>query len=596
MAAGSAGGRVGPWALAKPVRFRLLFACLVAALSTILAVVPLLLVGWAVSSVGIDSAPLRFAALAAGFAVLLQPILAGVATACAHYAAFDLLFVLRRDLMHRLAALPLSYFTQRQDARVQRVLGDEVEAVELFISHHLPDVVAALATILVLSGMMAWADWRLALAALAVLPIGAAAQAAMMRGHGEKMGLYFGRIGRVNATAAELVLGLETLKTLQGGRLMMDGALQQVRDLHAFAEEWRAQWMPGWVLYTVIIGAAPAFVLPVGLWLQQHGSVTPAALVFCLLAATGLGVPLLKLVLYAELLMRTRQAAGKIAEIVDAAPERPVSDPAPLAPGPVVFDGVSLEMGGRAILQDISLAVLEGGITAIVGPSGAGKTSLARLFNQSLEPTRGRITVGGRDVSEVAPGALGRLVGVVSQDVFLFNDTILENIRTARPAASVAEVDAAARAAHCHDFIAALPKGYETRVGEGGSRLSGGQRQRVALARALLADLPILLLDEATSFADPVHEALLQDAVGRLADRKTIVVISHRLDSVVGCDRIVLMENGRIVAAGTHDALLGAAPRYAELWRIQQRNLSWGLGAAKDDTPSRVEDAAELTS
>lgn len=578
--------KIGPWALAAPVRSRLLFACIAAALGTVLSVVPLLFVAWMVGTAGSAAAPLPIVAIAAAVTLLLQPVLAGAATAFAHYAAFDLLFQLRRTLMRRLAALPLSYFTRQQDARVQRVLGDEVEAVELFVSHHLPDVVSALSTLLVLAGALFWVDWRLALAALAVLPIAALAQAAMMRGHGRKMGQYFGRIGRVNATATELVAGLETLKTLRGAALIHEDAQRQIRELHAFAEEWRAQWMPGWVLYTVVIGAAPVLVLPLGLWLHQHGTIAPTALVFCQLAATGLGVPLLKLVVYSELLMRSQQAAGKIGDILDASPERPVTDAAPLVPGPVALEGISLQIGERLLLRDVDLTIPRSGIVAIVGPSGAGKTSLARLLGQSLEPTGGRITVGGRDVSEAGPGALGRMVGLVSQDVFLFDDTIHENIRVGRPEASAAEVEAAARAAHCHDFVTALPRGYETRVGEGGSRMSGGQRQRLGLARALLADLPILVLDETTSFADPVHEALLQDAIGRLANDKAVVVISHRVDSVTGCDQIAFLEEGRLIATGTHDDLLRTAPRYAELWRIQQWNLSWGLDAAEGGEPS----------
>jgi ABC-type multidrug transport system fused ATPase/permease subunit len=565
--------------LVAPVRGRLLLACLLAALGTLSAVAPLLLLGGMIAAAAAGQAE-RVPALALGaaLALLVQGPAMGASTGIAHHAAFDLLHRLRRRLMRHLATLPLGYFAARQTASVKRVLNEEVEAIELFASHQLPDVVAAVSTVLALAGVLFWADWRMALAVVAVIPLASLAQMLMMRGHGPKIGAYFGRIGQVNAAAVELVQGLETLRTYPGARIIRDGMHRQVRELHAFSEAWRREWMPPWVFYTVVIGASPLFALPLGLWLHGTGRIDVPTLVFCLLAATGFGLPLLKLALYTEILLRVQQAEGKIRALLET-PSQPVpAAPRAPVPGDIAFEGVWLEQEGHATLQEVDLCIPAQGITAIVGPSGAGKTSLARLIDRSLDPTRGRVRIGGQDIGEADPAALSRLVGVVTQNIFLFDDTIRENIRLARADATDAEVEAVARAAHCDAFIAALPEGYATRVGEGGARLSGGQRQRLALARTLLAELPILVLDEATSFVDPLHEMLLQDAVGRLVGRRTVIVISHRLDSVEHCDRIVLMEGGRVLGAGTHDTMLETVPRYRALWQLQKENLAWELG------------------
>ncbi|MBR0649829.1 ABC transporter ATP-binding protein [Roseomonas terrae] len=567
--------------LVAPVRWRLAIACLLAIVGTICAVAPLLLLAAMIAAAAAgqgDHVPAL--AIAAFVALLLQGPALGASTGIAHHAAFDLLFDLRRRLMRHLATLPLGYFTTRQTTTIKRVLNEEVEAVELFASHQLPDVVSSVATILALAGVMFWADWRMALAVLAVIPLASLAQMLMMRGHGTKIGSYFGRISKVNAAAVEMVQGLETLRTARGAALIRDGMQRQIRELYEFSEAWRREWMPPWIFYSVIIGAAPLFALPLGLWLHAAGLIDIPTFIFCLLAATGFGQPLLKLALYTEILLRVQQAERKITALLDAPATTAPAGPAALQAGDIVFEGVALDQGGCRLLDGIDLTIPAGAITAIVGPSGAGKTSLVRLLDRSLDPSAGRITIGGEDIAGAGPEAVSRLVGVMTQTIFLFDDTVRENIRLARAGATDAEVEQAARAAHCDAFVRDLPQGYDTRVGEGGTRLSGGQRQRIALARTLLAGLPILVLDEATSFIDPLHEASLQDAVGRLVGPRTVVIVSHRLDSVTQCDRIVLVEGGRVLGAGTHEELLATLPRYAALWRIQQANLAWEVTPA----------------
>ncbi len=578
--------------MARPVAWRLAIACLLAVAGTTAGIGALVLIAAIIAGAAAgQSAEFGGLALGAAIALLVQGPLMGLSTGIAHNASFDLLIGLRRRLLRHLARMPLGELTARRIGSLRRVLNEEVEAIELFTSHQLPDVVGSASGVLMLAAALLWADWRLGLAALAVLPLATAAQAIMMRGHGEKIATYFGRIGRVNGTAVELVQGLSTLRTLPGAGRITEQMRGEIRDLLAFSEAWRREWMPAWVLYTVVIGASPLFVLPLGLWLHAAGGVGTGTLVFCLLAATGFGMPLLRLAVYTEILLRVQKAETKIRALLEAPLAPCPAEPAPPPQGgDIVFEGVGLTLGGHRILDAVDLCIPQGGITAIVGPSGAGKTSLGRLIGRALDPTEGRISIGGTDLAACDPAAVACLVAVVDQDVFLFNDTVRENIRLGRAGATDEEIEAAARAAHCTGFIAGLPQGFDTPLGEGGARLSGGQRQRIALARAILARSPILLLDEATSSNDALHEILLQDAIGRLAGECSIIVISHRLDSVAGCDRIALMEAGQVVACGTHDALLATAPRYAALWRLQQENLAWGIPAGT--APALPEEAS----
>ncbi len=295
--------------LARPVAWRLAMACLLSVAGTAAGIAALVLIAAMIAGAGSGepSADLTRLAVGAAMTLLLQGPLMGLSTGIAHNASFDLLALLRRRLLLHLARMPLGAFTARRTGSLRRVLNDEVEAIELFTSHQLPDVAAAVSAVIMLAAALLWADWRLGLAAPAVLPIATVAQAMMMRGHGEKIAIYFGRIARVNGTAVEFVQGLSTLRTLPGANRITEGMREEIRQLLTFSEAWRREWMPPWVLYTVVIGASPLFVLPLGLWLHGMGAVDTFTLIFCLLATTGFGMPLLRLAIYTEVLLRVQR-------------------------------------------------------------------------------------------------------------------------------------------------------------------------------------------------------------------------------------------------------------------------------------------------
>jgi ATP-binding cassette subfamily B protein len=244
---------------------------------------------------------------------------------------------------------------------------------------------------------------------------------------------------------------------------------------------------------------------------------------------------------------------------------------------PLLFENVSFRYGKNPVLENVSLSLSPGSLTALVGPSGSGKSTLLKLMARFYDPQEGRVQFGGVDATEIDPEKLLTTISMVFQDVCLFQDTIGNNIRYGRQDASQAEIEGAAKAACCHDFITALPSGYDTPVGEGGSTLSGGEKQRVSIARAILKNAPVILLDEATASLDPENEAEVQRAIGALIKARTVVMIAHRLKTVVHADRIIVLDKGKIVEEGKHNDLLAGDGLYAKLWRLQQSSEGWRI-------------------
>lgn len=573
------GGLQRLMALTRGQRWRFGLACLLTIIGTALAVAPFLLTA-SLLGAGATAPQAGPLALALVGCLLAQPVLSGLATGLAHHAAFDVLHAIRRDLTDKMTRLPLGFFTRRQAGRLKRVLHEDVEVLELFLSHQLPDVLACVVVPLATLLAMAAVEWRLALATLGIVPLIMGAQTLMMRGHGARIGAYFGRIGAINAIAVEYVRGLETVQTMGRASPVLSELLRRIEDFRRFAEEWYALWGLPWSLYAIVSGAAPLFVLPLALWLMGQGITDAPAAIFCLFAVTGIGGPLVKMTIYGEITLRVLQAEGRISAL-KATPELPGPDSDAPIPEPrdsgLRFEAVGLDIDGRPVIEDATFTIPANCLTAIVGPSGAGKSTLLRLAMRHADPDRGRVLLGGTDLRALPPDRLGQSLGLVSQEVFLFNDTLAANLRLGRPEATDADLATALEQAACTPFVEALPQGLDTPLGEGGGRLSGGQRQRLALARALIAGQSVLFLDEVSAFVDPWHEAVLQGAINRLVGPRTVVVVSHRLDSTAGADHIVFVADGRVLAQGPHDRLLAESPDYARLWDIQQRNLAWGL-------------------
>lgn len=548
------------------------------------------------------------AARMAGFGWLAIAGVAGniglylAALLCAHSAAFDAEYNLKLQIAEHLARMPLGRLEALGTGRVSKVMDESVGAIEGFLAHSLPDMAAAFAAPVAIVVLLFVFDWRFGLAAVAcvVAAFGVEAAGFSNKAITDKMQRHLVNQELMTNATVEYVRGMPVVKAFGQTAESFVRLSEAVRAYTDLALDVALFWQSLMPAFTAIINNAYLFVLPVGILLGAGPSgadfrAFALDFIFYLLFVPSIAGALNKMMYISEDSMIISSQLARIDEVLGV-PALPVP-----APGrarvperfDVELDGVSFSYGpggeGDAAplaLDGVSLAVPEGATCAIVGPSGAGKSTVASLVARFWDVSSGAVRIGGVDVRDMDPDALMGCVSLVFQDVHLFRTSMLENIRMARPGATREEVVEAARAAQADAFIRALPQGYDTVYGGEGVHLSGGEAQRVSIARAILADRPVVVLDEATAFSDPENEHLIQKAFERLMAGKTVIMIAHRLSTVVGADQIAVVDGGRVVERGRHGELLAAGGAYARMWERYTQALSWGIAS---DAPSGKE-------
>lgn len=507
---------------------------------------------------------------AAGLALLAVVVgygLMGLAVGLSHVVAFDVLCRLRLALARHLARLPIGWFADRKSGDAKKLIIDEPESMELIFAHGIPEGVSALATWVAVSVWLFAVDWRMALATVAVTPVAFVLISTGMA-RGARRAADYQRAGaRMNASVVEFLAGMAVVKIFNRTG---ESFAETARAVRAYAEvetAWAEDYLPlGGTFYALVLTNV-VVILPVGAFLMAAGSLDLATLVLFVILGANYSQPLMKLFNQFHTLAHISMGSTRIADALAAEPQADSGRTVALASHDVVFDEVSFGYGREEVLHRVSFTAPAGSVTALVGPSGAGKSTVASLVARFWDPRSGRVTLGGVDLREIGLAQLMDMVAFVFQDSFLFSDTIAANIRFGNPGGSDAEVEAAARAARAHDFIMAFPDGYATRLGDRGQLLSGGERQRIAIARAILKNAPVIVLDEATAFADPDNEAAIQEAIGALTAGRTLLVVAHRLHTIMSADQILVVDGGRIAEAGRHDDLVAKGGLYARLWR-----------------------------
>ena len=500
-----------------------------------------------------------------------------------HIAAFNILYEIRMQLVQKMVRLPLGFFSRRASGELKKIMSDDVERIELFIAHHIPDIVTALLFPLILVSYMFAVDWRLAIVVLAVLAMAFYVMGRMYTGKKirEVSKRYVETLGRMNASIVEYIRGIQVVKTFTESTNAYRKLNDDIKEYRKFANEVNVQYQPTYVGFLTILSSALLFIIPVAVWLLV-GSASYATFVPVLLMFLFFGVavffPVLKLLWIGSFLNQNNMGVQKIDDIlyIDEIEEPDI--PRHPKDASVEFRNVSFAYDTTPILKAISFISHPGTITALVGPSGAGKSTVAMLAARFWDVQSGEILIGGVPVKEIPTSVLMDNVAFVFQDNMLLFDTIEENIRIGNKTATFEEVARAACAAQCHEFIESLPNGYQTLVGEGGIYLSGGEAQRIALARAILKDSPIILLDEATAFADPENEGKILAAFSHLIKGKTVLVIAHRLSTITNADRILYVDKGVIAEQGTHEQLLALKGEYARMWETYNRAKRWTIG------------------
>ena len=521
-------------------------------------------------------------------------------TATSHRATFAVLGEIRKRCTEKLTRMPLGAVLQQSSGALKNTLIERIDSIETTLAHIVPEFTANLLIPVIITVYIFTIDWRMGLASLATVPLGMFFYIWMMA---TSAGFYQATIDNtkaLNNTAVEYINGIQVIKVFGKTKSSYE---RFVKDAHAAAGAFigwmRASIIP-FTFAMVVMPATMVSVLPIGGLLVKGGTLSGQDFITVIILSVGLITPLITLMSYSDDIRTMGTIFGEVQAILDAPEqERPATGDAPKgndlklenvhfsyaevvakaatsgedsAKGdPAAVKPLTVEdrEGPRdmEILHGVSMEVPEGSFVALVGPSGSGKSTIARLIAALWDVNGGSISLGGKDIREISQEAYADRVAFVSQDNYLFNMTVRENIRLGRPGATDAEVEAAARDSGCHEFILGLENGYDTLVGSSGGHLSGGERQRISIARAMLKAAPIVILDEATAYTDPENEAVIQRSVSKLTAGKTLIVIAHRLSTVTDADRIYVVNNGAIEDSGTHEELLSHHGLYEKMWK-----------------------------
>ena len=566
-----------------------LLGCILSALSAVLGLIPYVCVWLAARDVletwpaltGV-SGTARWGWTAVWTAVI-SIALYFAALMSTHIAAFRTARNIRRAAMAHVLKLPLGFFTGSQSGRLRKLIDDNAGLTEDLLAHKLPDLAGTIVTPIAAVLMLFLFDWKMGLLCLLTMVLALLSMCLMMGG---KNAGFFHRyqkeIERMSGEAVEYVRGIPVVKMFQQTVYSFKAFYAAIRDYSDLASQYAMSCRVGQTCFLTFINGAFALLIPAALLLASGGDVRAVLVnfIFYALFAPACGQMINRIMYMSEAVMEADEAVGRLDEILSQKPMENTGVQKHPADAAVSFDHVTFTYPGadRPALADVSFSVRPGQVTALVGPSGGGKTTAASLIPRFWDTDSGTVSIGGVNVREMDTEDLMRQVAFVFQDTRLFKESLLENIRAARPDASREEVLSAAHAAQCDDILEKLPHGLDTVVGARGVYLSGGEQQRIALARAILKDAPIVVLDEATAFADPENEHQIQKAFEALIKNKTVLMIAHRLSTVQDADHIIVLSGGKIAEQGSHESLLAQHGVYAAMWEDYQQSARWKVG------------------
>ncbi|MDR1288607.1 MAG: ABC transporter ATP-binding protein/permease [Treponema sp.] len=601
------------WELAFRKKFLVVPSCVFSVLSVAVSFSPFVAVYYLIRELvihfadpgGLDTAYMMklgwFAAGGAASAVLLNFI----ALMFSHVAAFTTLYGLKLEFTRHIASLPLGFHTENSTGKLRKIVDENIEKLEGFIAHQLPDLAGSAAmpvcTLIILFAF----DWRLALASFVPVVLSYLIQVIAFGSKNARIFVnkYQNSLEDMNNAAVEYVRGISVVKAFNQTIFSFRKFFRTIKEYGEFCLSYTMGFEIYMEFFMAIINQAYLFLIPVIILISGGAALAGAAeygafaltAVFYLIFSVSLSTPFTKLMYVSQNGKLILNGIERMDRVLDTAPLAKTASPKTANEYSVAFDHVTFSYHGgaegslygkdgnegeAAAIQDISFTARQGDVTALVGPSGSGKSTLAHLIPRFYEVKEGSVKIGGVDIRGMSNEYLMSIVSFVFQDVFLFKQSVMDNILIGNKNASREEAIAAAEAAQCRDFVEKLPQGYDTVIGTKNIHLSGGERQRLVIARAILKNAPIIVLDEATAFADPENEQKIQKAFEALMKNKTVIIIAHRLSTVRGADKIVVIDRGRLAEEGVHDTLVKAGGRYSRMWEQYTGAMKWSLKTA----------------
>ena len=556
-----------------------------AVLGEMFGIVPFLMVALLADELYRGTATIQRVLFFCGIAAICQLIkmlLTWRSSLMSHKISFTILKNIREAITDRMAKVPMGIMLETPTGAFKNLIVDNVAKLEDSMAHFMPELPSNIAAPLCSILLIFILDWRMGLASLITIPLGILFFAAMMRGYGPRMENYMRSANDMNSSLVEYVNGIQVIKAFNRSASSYGKYSKSVNYFHDSTMEW---WSQCWFWNAAARAVLPSTLLgtlPVGAWLYMEGTLSLPVFLISLVVPLGFVAPLMKV---SEAMEQVSMIKGNLEQVTAflKTPElvRP-SEPVSLGERTYQFEDVHFGYKETEVLHGISFQTRPGTMTAIVGPSGSGKSTIAKLMAGFWDVTSGSVRFGGQDIRQIPFEQLMGEISYVAQDNFLFDKSIRENIRMGNPAATDEEVEDAAKAANCHDFIMQLEQGYDTLAGDAGDRLSGGERQRITIARAMLKPASVVILDEATAYADPENEALIQQAISKLVAGKTLIVVAHRLNTIRNADQILVVANGNIAGRGTQEELLRECPIYQKMWQdyagtIEEADMKGGV-------------------
>ena len=510
----------------------------------------------------------------AGYVIKL--VFHALSTALSHISAYTILNNIRLKICERLMGASLGVVINEKVGRIKNAVIDRVETIELPIAHMIPEGLSNILLAASVFGYLIIVDYRMALAAMIPVPIALAIGLITLSNYTAKYQNAMKINDNVNSVIVEYAEGIKEIKMFNQADTSYEKFEKAVSGFKNHMLDWGKSVMAPLSFMMALLPTTLLGLVPVGIILSQSGALTPAEFVLCVALGIGIAPPLLNVSTFVNDMKTIQYAVDDTSEFLNVEQLHNSETDAVIGGHGIEFNNVSFSYNEESqVLKNIDLMLPENNFCALVGPSGSGKSTIARMIARFWDVSSGDITIGGINLRDIPLKQLAKTISFVTQDNFLFDCTIMENIRMGNPKASDEDVIQAAKKARCNDFISALENGYNTTAGEAGNRLSGGEKQRISIARAILKNAPIVILDEATTYTDPENEWEIQKSISALAKDKTLVVIAHRLSTITHADKIILIDKGEIKAMNTHDRLLEESEMYHNMWRAHIDSKSW---------------------